>query len=209
MTSTLFVEELKGRTTGTNANKVIVPSGQTLEVPTVTGNPSFTGGLKVNTVQDTTGTTAMTIDSSGRIVQPAKPAWFVGKTGNALAAANPVIFDDVDVNVGSIYSNSTGKVTIPVAGNYYMFFKIMSVVGSSGNGEAQIRINRQPSGGSVTTIPHSYQYGKVAGTDFGGQHFGLFTAVIATLALNDDITCQTDYQGYYGAGYTAFGGYLL
>ena len=32
MTSTLFVEELKGRTTGTNANKVIVPSGQTLKV---------------------------------------------------------------------------------------------------------------------------------------------------------------------------------
>ena len=35
MTSTLFVEEIKGRTTGTNANKVIVPSGQTLQVPTV------------------------------------------------------------------------------------------------------------------------------------------------------------------------------
>ena len=64
MTSTLFVEEIKGRTTGTNANKVIVPSGQTLEVPTVTGNPSFTGGLKVNTVQNTSGTTAMTIDGS-------------------------------------------------------------------------------------------------------------------------------------------------
>ena len=63
MTSTLFVEEIKGRTTGTNANKVIVPSGQTLEVPTVTGNPSFTGGLKVNTIQSTGGTTAMTIDS--------------------------------------------------------------------------------------------------------------------------------------------------
>ena len=73
MTSTLFVEEIKGRTTGTNANKVIVPSGQTLEVPTVTGNPSFTGGLKVNTIQSTGGTTAMTIDSSGRILQPAKP----------------------------------------------------------------------------------------------------------------------------------------
>ena len=49
MTSTLFVEELKGRTTGTNANKVIMPSGQTLEVSTVTGNPSFTGDLTVDT----------------------------------------------------------------------------------------------------------------------------------------------------------------
>ena len=68
MTSTLFVEELKGRTSGTNANKVIVPSGQTLQVPTVTGNPSFTGGLKVDTVQNTSGTTAITIDSGGRTI---------------------------------------------------------------------------------------------------------------------------------------------
>jgi len=165
--------------------------------------------IKVANLKSSGGTTAMTIDSSGRVLQPTKPAWFVGKTGNAIAAQNPVVFDDVDVNVGNIYSNSTGKVTIPIAGNYYMFFKIMSVSGSSGNGETQIRINRQPSGGSVTTIPHSYQYGKVAGTDFSGQHFGLMTAVIATLALNDDITCQVDYQGYYGAGYTGFGGYLI
>ena len=73
MTSTLFVEEIKGRTTGTNANKVIVPSGQTLQVPTVTGNPSFTGGLKVNTVQDTTGTTGITVNAAGFVSRPQTP----------------------------------------------------------------------------------------------------------------------------------------
>ena len=69
MTSTLFVEELKGRTTGTNANKVIVPSGQTLEVPTVTGNPSFTGGLKVDTVQNTSGVSMLTANAQGFLTQ--------------------------------------------------------------------------------------------------------------------------------------------
>ena len=30
--STLFVENLKGPTTGSNANKVIIPTGQTLQI---------------------------------------------------------------------------------------------------------------------------------------------------------------------------------
>ena len=159
-------------------------------------------------IKSSDGTTGLTIDGSGRILQPAKPAWFVGKTGGNIAAQNPVVFDDVDVNVGSIYSNSTGKVTIPVAGNYYMFFKILSQPGQVGNGAAaQIRINRQPSGGANATIPNSYQYGNNATAT--GEHFSLHTAVIATLALNDAITCQTDYEGYHGGGYTAFGGFLL
>ena len=166
------------------------------------------GILKVDTIQSSGGTTGLTIDGSGRILQPAKPAWFVGKTGTSYAAQNPVVFDDVDVNVGSIYNNSTGKVTIPVAGNYYMFFKILSRAGSVGSGaQAQVRINRQPSGGSNATIPHSYQYGNTAGGS--SEYFSLHTACIATLSLNDDITCQTDYQGYTGDGYTAFGGYLI
>ena len=82
MTSTLFVEEIKGRTTGTNANKVIVPSGQTLEVPTVTGNPSFTGGLKVNTITHTGGTTGMAIDTNGFVTHPNKPMCSVTKNAD-------------------------------------------------------------------------------------------------------------------------------
>ena len=94
MTSTLFVEELKGRTTGTNANKVIVTSGQTLEVssnqtiggtltvPTVTGNPSFTGGLKVNTITHTGGTTGMAIDTNGFVTHPNKPMCSVTKNAD-------------------------------------------------------------------------------------------------------------------------------
>ena len=48
MTSTLFVEELKGRTTGTNANKVIVPSGQKI-AGTDTGSV-YAPGMVIQTV---------------------------------------------------------------------------------------------------------------------------------------------------------------
>ena len=47
MTSTLFVEEIKGRTTGTNANKVIVPSGQKLEAHTLSGTSTVEAGAKI------------------------------------------------------------------------------------------------------------------------------------------------------------------
>ena len=126
MTSTLFVEELKGRTTGTNANKVIVPSGQTLEVPTVTGNPSFTGGLKVDTVQNTSGTTGITIDSGGRILKPTQV--FVRATGNSTrhnqTSANTEQSLDYVANDDNTSSfNPTGGIfTAPIAGRYFIHY---------------------------------------------------------------------------------------
>ena len=44
--------------------------------------------LKVNTIQDATNsTTAMTVDTAGRVLQPTKPMWFAyfasGTTGGA------------------------------------------------------------------------------------------------------------------------------
>jgi hypothetical protein len=67
MTSTLFVEELKGRTTGTNANKVIVPSGQTLTVEssaTLSGGATVTGDLNVSAGNFKTTTSGKGLDLS-------------------------------------------------------------------------------------------------------------------------------------------------
>ena len=58
MTSTLFVEEIKGRTTGTNANKVIVPSGQSLTVGGAFTSPG---------IDDNADANALTIDSSEKV----------------------------------------------------------------------------------------------------------------------------------------------
>ena len=137
MTSTLFVEEIKGRTSGTNANKVIVPSGQTLQVPTVTGNPSFTGGLKVNTVQDTTGTTAMTIDGSGRILTPARPMFDVAKSSTqniSSSSVTKVTWDTENYDVGGNFASD--KFTAPIAGKYHMnaLLTMSTIVAGAGIG---------------------------------------------------------------------------
>ena len=44
--------------------------------------------LKVNTIQHTGGTTGLTIDSSGRVLQPNVVAWFVNKTSTQTASAD-------------------------------------------------------------------------------------------------------------------------
>lgn len=87
----------------------------------------MTSILKVSTIQDPTNSnTALTIDSAGRILQPAKPVFSVSKTtsqsettANTWVAIN---WDSVDVNVGNCYSANV--FTAPVAGNYFLSYNI-------------------------------------------------------------------------------------
>ena len=82
---------------------------------------------KVSEIQDPTNSnTALTIDSSGRILQPAKPVFSVSKTTvqsettpNAWVAIN---WDSVNINVGNCYSANV--FTAPVAGNYFLSYNI-------------------------------------------------------------------------------------
>ena len=54
--------------------------------------------LKVNTIQDATNSnTAMSIDSTGRILTPARPSFRAKRSGSAttVSSGNDIIFDDV------------------------------------------------------------------------------------------------------------------
>ena len=67
--------------------------------------------LKVNTIQDATNSnTAMTIDSSGRILTPARPAFSAYLTAQvSYGSANAyqlVTWNATHFNIGSCYSTS-------------------------------------------------------------------------------------------------------
>ena len=89
--------------------------------------------LQVDNIKSSGGTSAMTIDSSGRILTPARPSFLVRGYGSVSAGSQSINnittnsnvgimydFDEVSHNIGSHFSNSTGKFTVPISGLYYI-----------------------------------------------------------------------------------------
>ena len=83
--------------------------------------------LKVNTIQDATNsTTAMTIDSSGRVFRPVLSAWRLQLNNNQSISGSTsavVTWDNSSTNGNFIQGGctlSSGAITVPVAGVYHI-----------------------------------------------------------------------------------------
>ena len=80
--------------------------------------------LKVNELQHTGGTTALTIDNGGRILQPTKPAFKAYAVGGWQSVAASGIwynltFNLEDHDIGGHYNTSTYTFTCPSTGVYF------------------------------------------------------------------------------------------
>ena len=76
--------------------------------------------IKVNTIQDATNSnTAMTIDTSGRVLKPTTPHFHVRKTDGAVGASTTIVWNNVTRDTESAYSTSTGKYTVPLTGVWW------------------------------------------------------------------------------------------
>ena len=118
----------------------------------------MTSIIKVDEIQSKNGTSALTIDSSGRILQPAKPA-FKMELHSENAAANyssTTVFlpDTIRFNVGggAEITGSAGQYTVPVTGIYFIHFQI-NLVGVTGASYvlAELTVNDAPINGSGDT----------------------------------------------------------
>ena len=86
--------------------------------------------LGIENIEHTNGTSALTVDTSGRINMPKVPAFAVrgfGSMQNAatvngftVASGTDIIYnyDEVSINRDSAFDNTTGIYTVPVAGMY-------------------------------------------------------------------------------------------
>ena len=90
--------------------------------------------LNVDKIRATGSTTdGLTIDSTGRVLQPNGVFAYVNLTAsNAQDGSHPyestgvdIRFDKVNVNRGSAYTESNGRFTAPVAGIYRLFISLL------------------------------------------------------------------------------------
>ena len=75
--------------------------------------------LKVDTIQHTNGTEALTIDTSGRIKQPQIPAACFHYQGSNLASAAVIPLNTQSVLQGGM-TMSSNAITLPVTGLYHI-----------------------------------------------------------------------------------------
>jgi len=88
---------------------------------TFSGGVTATGGLNVGTIKEATGTTtAMTIDSTGRILTPARPAFrgYRAYTSTDFTTETVIAGYTEDFDIGSCFNHTTGIFTAPVTGIY-------------------------------------------------------------------------------------------
>ena len=90
--------------------------------------------LKVGTIQDhANGNNALVIDSSGRVTQPAKPAFRAEKraSNQTYSGGQPkVTFEHETFDIGSNYDTSNSRFVAPVSGVYF-FQSILRFVGDN------------------------------------------------------------------------------
>ncbi len=88
--------------------------------------------IGVETLQHTNGTTAATIDSSGRIKKPNQPRFRARNSGiTNYTSTGAMSWNTEDFDVGNNFSGST--FTCPIDGVYFFAFNVFANTGHSAN----------------------------------------------------------------------------
>lgn len=161
--------------------------------------------LGVNTIQHTNGTDALTIDSSGRVNQPALPAWSAYNSSGGWSQTTPIVLDSTEVNRGTIYSTSTGVVTIPISGVYAIIAMVYTKNDSTE--DVAIRIQKSTnSGSSWSNVTYGYSYPTNT-----ALHVTVTQNILLDLDAGDQIRLTMTGSGEYWSGSqeTRFSGHLI
>ena len=74
--------------------------------------------LHVDAIKHSGGTSALTIDSTGRVLTPARPSFEAKRTSGDVTQGNVVVWNETRHNIGGHYNTSTGEFTAPIGGTY-------------------------------------------------------------------------------------------
>jgi len=163
--------------------------------------------LKVDTIQNTSGTTGLTIDNAGRVLNPNTVAWSAYKDAiqTASAANERVTWANTLLNKGNgfSFSGSTANAFVaPVAGVYSTSCQWLTT-----NTTSQSDIHLTKNGTVINRSRNSKDTG-------ANQHQTTTITVTVELAVNDylEITISTSGETIYGDAnlyWTTWHGHLI
>ena len=142
--------------------------------------------LKVNTIKNSTGTTGMTIDGSGRVSQPAKPCFFAYMgTGAPVSAFNATNTTKTPinltlVNIGNCWSTTNYEFTAPVAGTYSINWGVTFQDPDAARYVASRVFKGGSQIGSYHRVYHTVEESEQAGNDYGGVDHNIILTFTAS-----------------------------
>ena len=145
--------------------------------------------VNTGTIKDSTGnTTAISIDSSGRMTMPNRPVFYavnLGDTGSVTISGNYLLSDkgtwSTPVNRGNIFDTSTGRFTCTVAG-VYQLQGVVTVSATSSDAGDGWGFRFFKNGGALSNVELAYAPGPISGYE---SHTG--ATIYEDLNVNDYI----------------------
>lgn len=149
----------------------------------------MTSILKVSEIQDpTNGNSALTVDASGRILTPARPAFSVYQSTNVssqnYADFTKVPFDTEDFDIGNnVTLNSSAVFTAPINGIYHFGCSVMI---DSGQASSYLSLTLYIDDAAVLSAPDlSYRYLE---DNEGGNYQTANSSGLIQLTANQTVT---------------------
>ena len=166
--------------------------------------------LKVNTIQDATNSnTALSIDSSGRITEPNKPAFLATYANDAWSTvSNNDVVNFNDVSSGDCFDNGSNFVTgtyrfvAPVAGTYYFAFSIYTI-----NSDTTAAFKFRKNGSDLTMSASQAQFTQMS--EDGAIDNTATGITITSLSANDYIQVTGAGSSDVYGKFSSFCGHLI